>query len=219
VSSSAPPAGGATRHDPPAGTREDARPADREDRSPAARPKKGETLRSAPVPRAPAPIGYLGMFLAFLVLSLGLLAAYEAMVLLGWLPGDPILSPLLGQQAVVSPDVVTTVIGVVAALVGLWLLWTALRRGRRRGVELDTVTGVWMTHRDLERLAAGTAEDVDGVLEADANASRRKVGVRVETTSPEVRDHVRAAVTERLSGLSRPPKVSVTGSARHEGDD
>lgn len=177
----------------------------------------GETLSSGPVPRRTPGAGVLGLVLALLLLALGLLLVYEGTVLLGWVEGDPLVTDLLGREAVITPDTVTAAVAGLVALVGLWLLWTAVRPARRRGIALATSTGVWMTHRDLERLVAGTAEDVDGVLDASASVGRRRAVVAVATTSPAVRDHVQAAVTERLSALSAPPTVVVHDNPKREG--
>jgi hypothetical protein len=174
-------------------------------------------MPAANIPRRPPRVSWLGMLLALLLLVLGALAAFEALALLGWIREDPVATPVLGQEVSAFPDVRTTALGAAMALVGLWLLWTALLPGRRRGVRLKTQTGVWMTASDLSRLAAGTAEDVDGVLSADATVGKRKADVRVETTAPQVRDTVRTAVADRLSALERPPQVVVHDNPRHEG--
>ncbi|MGM0386417.1 MAG: DUF6286 domain-containing protein, partial [Actinomycetota bacterium] len=114
------------------------------------------------------------------------------------------------------PGTATVVAGVVAALLGLFLLWIALRPSRRRGAELEAGTGVWLTWADVERLAASAAEQQDGVVAARASASRRRVQIMTRTTTGEVEPTVGHAVTEALAGLRRPPRVVVRARA-HQG--
>lgn len=173
-------------------------------------------LRAAPVPERPAGIGFLGMLAALAVAALGVLGIYEAVVLLGWTEGEPVLTPILTGSATVTPDVTTAVVGGIAALLGLWLLWTALKRGRRSGVRVGAGTGVWMTFGDLERIAAGAAEQCDGVLTASAKASARTVRVDAQTTGRDVEGDVRSSVAERLAALSAPPRVIVQARPRRE---
>ncbi|HZI98037.1 MAG TPA: hypothetical protein VFD41_10995, partial [Actinomycetales bacterium] len=121
-------------------------------------------LRAAAVPRRPAGVGFLGMLLALAVAALGVLGIYEAAVLLvDVVDGDPLLTPFLTGPATVDQEVATAAVAGLAVLAGLWLLWTALRPGRRSGVEVGAGTGVWMTYGDLERLASAAAGRCDGV--------------------------------------------------------
>jgi Family of unknown function (DUF6286) len=167
------------------------------------------TLPPAAVPRRPLAVGVAGLLLALALVALGALAVYDAVVLLGWVQGEPVLTPALSREGSVTPGNVTTAVGVVAALLGLVLLWIALRPGRRRGAELEAGTGVWLSWRDVERIATSVAEQQDGVLSASASTSPRTVRVSTRITSGEVEPTVREAVTEALAGLRRPPRVVV----------
>lgn len=54
------------------------------------------------------------------------------------------------------------------------------------------------------------ADQVDGVQDAKATASRSKVSMQIVSTGGgNVADEVRAAVTERLEALEKPVKVTV----------
>ena len=62
----------------------------------------------------------------------------------------------------------------------------------------------------MARLAVAAADQVDGVQDAKASASRGKVSLRIEGTgSSAIAGEVKQAVTDRLSALDRPVKVSV----------
>lgn len=171
------------------------------------------TLRPTAVPRRPATAGWLGLLLSVALIALGALAAHDGVVLEGWAQGKPLLSPRLSGQTALVPGTLTRVIGVVAALLGLFLLWVALRPGRRRGAELDAATGVWLTWSDVERLVVSTAEQQDGVLSAHASATSRQVRVEARTTTNDVEPAVQQAVSEALAGLRRPPRVVVRARA------
>lgn len=171
---------------------------------------------SPPVPRGPARAGIIGLVLAVLLVALGVLLVHEGLSLLGWVDSGPVVDQVLTREGVVEPGAVTTVVAAVLALLGVWVLLSAFRRGRRRGVGLGTASAVWMSHGDLDRLITGTAEEVDGVLDARATVGRRRAVVHVETTTPDVRDEVAAAVERRLSALEDRPRVVVQDSPRHE---
>jgi len=98
-----------------------------------------------------------------------------------------------------------------------------LRPRPRTAVALTAATGVFIKPRDVARLAVAVADEVDGVRDAKASANRRTVSVRIaDTVDPgdtagtgdmadtSVRDAVESAVTQRLSALDRPMRVSVT---------
>lgn len=179
--------------------------------------RPGRPLPPAPVPRRPALAGYIAMLLAILLTALGVLAIYDGIILAGLVQGgQPILTPILAGPAQFGPEAVVGVLGGLAVLLGLWLLWTAFKPGRRPGVDLGAGTGVWMTYGDLEHIAVATAEQCDGVLSARATANRMRVAVRAETTTYAVQDTVRTAIRERLAGLSSAPRVSVTVRPRYE---
>jgi hypothetical protein len=179
---------------------------------------RGRALHAAPIPRRPAGVGIVGIILALAMVALGALAVYEAVVLLGWAAGEPPLTTFLSDQVVIDRDTLVAAHAPHAGLLGLLLLWTALKPGRRRGVRLDAATGVWLTWADVERLARTTAVRHDGVLSARARASRRRVNISAETTSREVAPAVEAALAERLAPLSPAPRVTMRARPTGGGD-
>ena len=171
---------------------------------------------AAPVPKRPAVIGWVGMVLALLLTVLGAFALFDGVVRAGWVDGaEPVLTPFLTGPAEVAPRPGAAVVAVLVGLIGLWLVVTALRPGRRAGIRLGGGAGIWMGHRDLERLAASTAERCDGVISARARASRRRITVHLETTTPDLEESAAAAVRERLSALAA-PQIDVRTTPRFE---
>lgn len=155
-------------------------------------------------------IGFVGPVLAVLTIALGVALLWDALAVAGVLPGDgwivPVLEALDGQARTGW----ALAAGIVAAVVGLWLIVISLRRRRRKSLWLRRAIGVGIRPRDVARLARVAADDVDGVLEAKATAGRRNVNVDVRTTGdPNTGERVREVVMTRLAPLAKPPKVFV----------
>lgn len=96
---------------------------------------------------------------------------------------------------------------VVLALVGLLLLFLALRRGKPATLPLSSDTpGVRLTasRRSVEKSVAAAAARTGGVTNATASARRRTVRVDAQTTmrsQANLQQQVAAAVRERLASL------------------
>ena len=176
----------------------------------------GTERRGAPAPTGAGPVGAVGPVLAVLLVALGALLVREALVDGGAVGGSPWLPPAGAALDRTTPGAAAIAVGVVAALVGLWLVVVALRRRTRRTLAVGTSS--YLSVRDVARLAAGAARDVDGVLDASAEATRRRVVVRGRATSREgVEEPVRAAVAHQLSALTTPPAIVVRLRSEDEG--
>lgn len=171
---------------------------------------------SAPVPRRPPAIGWVGVLLALAVTVVGVLAIVDGAVRAGWVgDAEPVLTPLLTGPAVVTPQPGAAVVGSLLALLGLAVVWLAVKPGERAGVRLGGTAGIWMSRPDLERLVSATAERCDGVLSAHTRATRRHIRVDLETTTPDVQDAAAGAVRDRLAGLTA-PRITVRTAPRFE---
>lgn len=169
--------------------------------------------RSAPAPTGSGRIGVVGPVLALLLTALGVLLVRDGAVGLGWFAGSTWLDAASAGLDGSTPPAWVVVAGVVAALVGLWLVAAALGRRTRRTVAVTSRSGVHLGLRDVARLASGAARDVDGVVSVSSSATRRVVRVRVEALATErVQDEVTTAVREQLAPLDPVPTVKVTVS-------
>ncbi|NAZ84243.1 hypothetical protein GTR02_20780 [Kineococcus sp. R8] len=176
----------------------------------------GAPGRPTPAPTGAGPVGTVGPLLAVLLVVLGALLLREALVSGGAVGGSPWLPPAADALDGAAPGAVAIAVGAVAALLGLWLVVVALRRRTRRTLAVGS--GAYLGVRDVARLAAGAARDVDGVLDASADATRRRVVVRGRATSLDgVEEPVRAAVAHQLSALTRPPAIVVRLRSEDEG--
>ena len=171
-------------------------------------------LSAAKTPVGPGIISLVGIILALLVIAVGVVAAQTALVAAGALTGSPWLTTAVTAVNGLSPAAWMLPVGIVIALVGLWLVLTALRPRPRTGVALRATTGVFLRPRDIARLAAAAADDVDGVQDAHASATRTTVTVHITNTGANdtTAEAVKTAVAGRLSALSKPVRVSVRTS-------
>ncbi|WP_028049454.1 DUF6286 domain-containing protein [Cellulomonas sp. URHD0024] len=166
---------------------------------------------------APAPaatragrVGWVGVVLSLLVVALGVVVIRDALVIGGQVEGETWLLPVIDDADGLEPSVASTAVGVVVALLGLWLVFVALARRVRTRVPLD-VPGVTIGIADLARMASSAASDVPYVLSAHSTARRKSVSVSVTALEgDDVDADVRAALQERLSRLATPVTVHVT---------
>lgn len=176
-----------------------------------------EPVAAAKTPVSSGRIATVGLLLSVLVIGLGVLAVQTALVAVGLLHGVTWLTWLINAANGLTPVTWVLVAGIVAVLLGLWLLWSSVRRRPRTAVALRAATGVFLRPRDLAALAVTAADDVDGVSDAHASATRTKVTLRITTTGDRsVGDAVKTAVTQRLEPLDKPVRINVktTGGAR-----
>lgn len=169
-----------------------------------------QPMRAASQKSGSGAIGVVGPILAVLLLALGVLLLRDALVAAGAFGGKQWLSAAVTGLQGFSAVWWLIPAGIVLALIGLWLVVTALRPRSRKTLSLTSQTGVFLHTRDIARLASGAAEDVDGVLHVASTATRRKVTVTVQATDAGIQSAIANAVSERLAPLQSPPRVSVT---------
>lgn len=177
---------------------------------------KGTARDARPLAPASAPtgsgrIGAIGPVLALLLLALAVVLGREALVAWGTLSGSSWLAPAadgLDGLRRTAPAVLAA--GIVAVVVGLWLLASAFARRSRRALTLSGAgAGVTTSTRDLARLATTTATGTDGVLKAASSATRRSLEVHAHATSPDVRARLEQSLTGLLSGLDPQPRLKL----------
>jgi hypothetical protein len=165
----------------------------------------------------------LSVVLAAAIAVAGVLIVIE--VIAAAVGADPVIvkwhglvDDLARNQWKTAPARVTAIVLIV---VGLVLLFFALRRGKPSTVALTTgATDVDMTttRRSLQRFLASSATEVDGITDAKSRVKRRTVVIRAVAGSGVERDDARSRLTDhlqqRLDALSlsdqRRLKVKVT---------
>lgn len=176
-----------------------------------------EPMRGAPERTGSGVVPVVGVLLALCLLALAVALVQHGLVALGIIGGPAWPQVLVEGVRGTAPATWMVPVGVLLALVGLWLaLGVALGRRTRSEVRLRSRTAVSLEPRDVARLASSAARDVDGVLGARSSADRRKLVVRVQTTGEaSTAGAVQRAVADRLRAVERQPAVRV----RVEGGD
>ena len=170
----------------------------------------GGPMRGARQKTGSGRIGVVGPILAILLAALGVIVIRDGLIAGNVLGGKAWTSAVLDSlnRSTAEWWMVPASLGV--ALLGLWLIVTALRPRSRKTVPVTSETGVFLHTRDVARLASEAAGDVDGVLSATSAATRRKVTVTVRSTATAgIADGVNDTVTRRLSPLETPPRITV----------
>ena len=169
----------------------------------------GPAMKAARQQSGAGRVGFVGPLMAVLLTAIGVVLLHDAIALIDSRPGRTWIAAVNDSLDGLTAEWWMIPLGLVVALIGVWLIATALRPRSRKTLAVTSQTGVFLRTGDLARLASAAADDVDGVLAASSVASRRKVTVSVESDRDQIADLVRDAVTERLSALQKPPAVKV----------
>ncbi|MGX6607007.1 DUF6286 domain-containing protein [Micromonosporaceae bacterium Da 78-11] len=147
--------------------------------------------------------------MAVVLTAIGVVLLHDAIAAADTRPGRTWLAAVLDGADRATAEWWMIPAGVGIALLGVWMIITALRPRSRKTLAVSSETGVFLRTRDIARLASAAAEDVDGVLSASSVASRRTVNVTVESDRESIAGRVRDTVVRRLSALVSPPEVKV----------
>lgn len=187
-------------------TTEPARPAT----SGATAPSGLTPMSAAKAPIGIGPVPTIGIVLSIAVVALGVVGIRDALVYAGAVDGTPWIESVADGVDGWQPQLWHMLLGALLVLIGLWLVFAALRPRPRTGIAVRAQTGVYLRNGDVERLSKSAASDCDGVLSADADASRRKVEVKIAITGGSATaEGVRAAVQEALEPLETRPDVRI----------
>lgn len=168
-----------------------------------------EPLVPARRPTGSGRVGAVGPVLAVLLLGVAFVLGREALVVGGAVTGRSWTPDVVGAVDGLTPVPAVAVGGVVAVVVGIWLLVTAFARRSRRAVGIAGSPAATTTTHDVARLATGAARQVDGVLSASSRAGRRTVDVAVKATTKAVGAAVEQAVDRALERIEPRPRVRV----------
>ncbi|GIF01854.1 DUF6286 domain-containing protein [Paractinoplanes rishiriensis] len=154
-------------------------------------------------------VGFVGPLMAVLLTAIGVVLLHDAIARIDARPGRTWIAAIVDGLDGLTAEWWMIPAGLAVALIGVWLIVTALRPRSRKTLAVTSKTGVFLRTGDIARLASAAADDVDGVLAANSVASRRAVTVTVESDRDQVADLVRDAVEQRLSALQKPLTVKV----------
>ena len=91
--------------------------------------------------------------------------------------------------------------GVVAVVLGLLLVWVAVRPRTRTHRRVHSDTAVWMRPVDISRMLAAAARGVPGVSTATAHVAGGSVVVSVTGHRPDLAPLIDAALTPLIADL------------------
>ncbi len=135
-----------------------------------------------PPPRARSAAVLVSVLLALLLVALAVVAVRDLAVSQGWTTGSPWSLSLVRDLDGLTDSVWVTATGVVVALVGLVLVWLALKPGARTHLAGRSDSDLWVSPGAVAALARGTADRAPGVVSADVRrVSRRRITVEVVT--------------------------------------
>lgn len=125
-------------------------------------------------------------------------------------PENSWVRPVLDWLGTATVNPVGVTVGIVVALVGLWLIVTAFKPRPRRYVRVDSASSIWMRPVDVARKATASARNELGRSNIASRATRKKLTVDVEDDGSADLDH---RLTDVLGGemqrLAQTPKVRV----------
>lgn len=145
----------------------------------------------------------VGQLIALALIGLGVVGVQDLLARTGAVAQQPWIDTALSAvEGLPSDNPWVLVGGVVAALLGLFLVLMALRRRPRKTLELKATTGVRLRRRDLRTLVKEALSDVDGVTDVDVVASRRRLRVSASTmVRDDRRGDVEADLRQRLEPM------------------
>lgn len=162
----------------------------------------GPTARPGRRPLAAPAVGYAGALLAIVLLAAAAVALRDAAVSAGWLSGTRWIDSAIEWLDGVSFAAWMIPMGIVALLLGVWLLILAVLPRRPTAVRADTQSSVWIEYDDLARAATRLAATVPGVLHVRSKAKRRRIRVVAEVTDPGSRSMAESIENTVRTGLS-----------------
>ncbi|CAN5338320.1 hypothetical protein BH11ACT6_BH11ACT6_00160 [soil metagenome] len=171
-----------------------------------------DPTESAKAPLAPPAATGTAIVLAAGLIALGVVAGREALLDSGLINGTPWITTALdaADGATAPPWLLPA--GVVVAVVGVLLVWAAIKPRKRTHRPLR-VADTWISRGDVARVARVAAERNTGVSSVSTSGAGRSLTLTVVPLAgfdtEEVEQSVKAEVTQALSSLTTPPRLKL----------
>ncbi|SIS22439.1 DUF6286 domain-containing protein [Williamsia sterculiae] len=178
-------------------------------RTPDATPSADHLKKIKPPSANPGSV-YLGLLSGVALLALAAIALRDLIVKAGWVDGSGWLANAFGWFSRLTWQSWMWVPAVALVIVGLGVLWVAVKPRRTTHVQVYANT-IWTRRVDLARRASAAARGVDGVETASTLVKRNKAKVSVGATDddPGLPARVRDAVDDALAHTGRSLRVVV----------
>ena len=120
------------------------------------------------------------------------------------------LMPVFNTMASSLVDAKVVTIGIIVALVGLWLVITAFVPRARTHVRVDSPASIWVRPVDIARKATNVARAETGSTTVRSKATRKKLAVEVDDDGTgATQERLTTLLNGEFSRLQTPPAVAV----------
>lgn len=120
------------------------------------------------------------------------------------------LSPVYDFLATHVVDAAAVTVGIILALVGLWLIVTAFLPRAHTHMQIDSPASIWVRPVDVARKSTHATRAEVGSENIRSKADRKRLTVEVEDDgSGYVEERVRSTLGRELQRLANPPAVTV----------
>ena len=127
-------------------------------------------------------------------------------------PKDSWVAAALDWAATQPANAVAVTIGIIVALVGLWILLSAFAPRAHTHVRVASRTSIWVRPVDIARRATHVSRSQTGGTHALSRANRRRLRVSVEDdgSGAELQQRVAESLQWEFTPLQVAPRITVT---------
>lgn len=133
-------------------------------------------------------------------------------------PGNSWVASALDWAAFQPANALAVAVGIIVALVGLWVLVRAFKPRTRTHVRLASESSIWVRPVDIARRATFVSRNEAGGTHASSRASRTRLRVSVgdDGTGADLQRRVSFALDREFAPLQVAPRTLVTLLPRQE---
>ncbi|MEI7056519.1 DUF6286 domain-containing protein [Nocardioides sp. CCNWLW239] len=157
----------------------------------------------------------MAALLALVLLALAVVAVRDLLISQGWATGSQVAPAVVDGSDGLRSSVGLAIAGGVVALLGLVLVWLAIKPGRRTHLRVTGDADLWLSPGAVAALAQETADRLPGVMSADSSRStRRRIVVDIVAAPRDAADgpHGAAGVVEHVDAVLADEVGWLTGS-------
>lgn len=161
-------------------------------------------------PRANPAVRWITVVLGVLLIALSGVLVRELWFTSQDQPFTSWLLPVFNTMASSLIDAKVVTLGIIIALVGLWLVITAFIPRARTHVRVDSPASIWVRPVDIARKATNAARAETGSTTVRSKANRKKLTVEVDDDGTgSTQERVTSLLNGEFSRLQAPPAVAV----------
>nr|KOY49699.1 hypothetical protein ISGA_08590 [Gordonia sp. NB41Y] len=173
------------------------------------------TKRKNAAPAAFPGAAIAGTVIGVLLLGLAAVGIHDHIVRFGWVEGTPWTESTARWVASSTWQNWMWAVAVVLVIVGLWLLWLAVKPRRKTHIRLADYEVMWTRRGDLARRVSTVMRSVPGVAHASTVVYRRRVSTSVTTDVPVDRAVLHSAADDAVSAVRRTPRIRIRTRSVH----